>query len=54
MLLKGGGEKVYVVEGGVRRWVSSAAVFIARGYQWANVHFVSDLALANLPEGASL
>jgi len=54
MLLKGGGDKVYVLEGGQRRWTTTAAAFSSRGYQWSGVHFVSDSALANIPEGASL
>lgn len=54
MLLKGGGDKVYVIEGTLRRWITSAAAFAARGYQWSQVHFVAESALANFAEGASI
>ena len=54
MLLKGGGERVYVLEGGQRRWVSTAAAFATRGFAWSNVHFVSDSLLGAIPEGASI
>jgi hypothetical protein len=54
MLLKGGGERVYALEGGQRRWISTEAAFAGRGYAWSNVHLITDPSLGNLAEGASL
>ncbi|HEU5315260.1 MAG TPA: PQQ-binding-like beta-propeller repeat protein, partial [Chloroflexota bacterium] len=54
MLVKGGGDRVYLVEGNQRRWITSAEAFSARGYQWSQVHLVPESSLANLPEGASI
>lgn len=54
MLLKGGGDRVYVFEDGRRRWISTEAAFASRGYAWTDVHFVTDSALGNVTEGASL
>ncbi len=51
MLVKGGGDRIYVVEDGRRRWVSTAEAFAARGYAWNNVHFVSEALLQTVPEG---
>ena len=41
-LVKGSGAEVYLIEGGKRRWITTAAVFVGRGYRWDQVHFVSD------------
>ncbi|MGI8423514.1 MAG: PQQ-binding-like beta-propeller repeat protein [Chloroflexota bacterium] len=54
LLVKGGGDRVYLLEGGVRRWVSTEAAFEARGFSWSNVHLVSESFLGNVAEGASL
>jgi hypothetical protein len=51
MLLKGGGDRVYVYEGEQLRWISSQAAFETRGYAWSNVHFVSSAFLLPLAEG---
>ncbi|MGH2354372.1 MAG: PQQ-binding-like beta-propeller repeat protein [Chloroflexota bacterium] len=54
MLLKGTGERVYLYDGGQRRWISSGDVFTARGYTWSQVHLLAEDALAALPEGQAL
>lgn len=50
-LVKGSGAEVYLIEGGKRRWVTTAAAFADRGYRWDQVHFVSDTDLEAIPLG---
>jgi outer membrane protein assembly factor BamB len=54
MLLQGADDRIYLVEGEVRRWITTGAVFAARGYLWANVHFLSGRHLQDVPEGDPL
>ena len=53
-LVKGSGAEVYLIEGGKRRWVTTAAAFASRGYRWDQVHFVSDMDLEAIPLGAPI
>ena len=53
-LVKGSGAEVYLIEGGKRRWITTAAVFAARGYRWDQVHFVSNMDLEAIPLGDPL
>ena len=53
-LVKGAGDRVYQISAGQRRWVSTAAVFAARGFNWSQVHFIADAALNAFPEGGAL
>ncbi|TMG01663.1 MAG: hypothetical protein E6I03_07745 [Chloroflexi bacterium] len=46
--------KVYVMDGGVRRWVASAAVFNACGYNWGAISNISAGTLSTVPEGPPL
>jgi len=50
-LLKGSSDKVYVILSGQRRWIASAEVFTASGYNWEDVVIVSDEVLSSIPEG---
>jgi hypothetical protein len=50
-LVKDNGAEVYLIEGGKRRWITTAAVFVGRGYRWDQVHFVSDRDLEAMPLG---
>ncbi|MAG37732.1 MAG: hypothetical protein CL878_15965 [Dehalococcoidia bacterium] len=50
-LVKASGAEVYLIEGGKRRWITTGAVFAARGYRWDQVHFVSDADLGAIPLG---
>jgi outer membrane protein assembly factor BamB len=50
-LIKGTDDRIYLVENGQRRWITSAAAFESRGYTWSMVHFVANDAIAALPEG---
>lgn len=54
MLVKGRGPKVYLIEGGSRRWVATEAVFIGLGYQWSAIRVLSDTTLGGIPEGSTL
>jgi phospholipase C len=51
LLLRGSGPSVYLVEGGVRRWITSAEVFEGRGYDWAAILTVTDTQLGLIPDG---
>lgn len=53
-LIKGSGERVYLMENGQRRWISSMQVFRNRGYSWSDIGQVSDSLLFSYPEGAPL
>ncbi len=53
-LVKGSGAEVYLLEGGKRRWITTGAVFVDRGYRWDQVHFVSDRGLEAIPLGAPI
>ena len=48
------GNKVYVIESGLRRWIPTLTTFFVRGYRWENLVVVSDEALNSIREGAPL
>jgi hypothetical protein len=50
-LLKGSGPRVYYIDQGKKRWITSARAFIRRGYSWDNIINVSDSYLNNYPDG---
>jgi hypothetical protein len=43
--------KVYLIENGTKRWVTSPAVLTWLGRSWADVRLVPDGALTNVPDG---
>jgi len=51
LLLKGSGEKVYVLEDNKRRWITTLDAFVEYGYRWSQVHQVEDSFLADFEEG---
>ncbi len=51
LLLKGSGEKVYVLENNQRRWITSLDAFERYGYRWSNVQQVDDEFLARFEDG---
>jgi len=54
-MIKGTNEKVYFIDNANQRhWVESEAVFLGLGYQWKQVAWISDAALGNYQEGASI
>ena len=50
-LLQGAGPEVYVMDGGSKRFITSAPAFVACGYQWGNVNIVPAGALSKMPAG---
>ncbi len=51
LVLKGSGEKIYVLENNQLRWISSLDAFQRFGYHWEQVHEVEDSFLAEFEEG---
>lgn len=49
-----GDEKVYLVEGGLRRWITDSATFVAKGYDWNSVAVISDMELGIYGEGKDI
>jgi len=41
-LIRGGGYKVYLIENGNKKWITSEKVFIGLGYDWNSIISVSD------------
>ena len=48
------GNKVYVIESGLRRWIPTLTTFYVRGYQWEHLVVLNDEALNSIREGAPL
>ena len=53
-IVKGSGDKVYVIENGLRRWIPTPTTFFIRGYRWESLVILSDAALSTIQEGAPL
>ena len=53
-IVKGSGDKVYVIENGLRRWIPTLTTFFVRGYRWENLVVLSDEALNSILLGAPL
>ncbi|HEU5316637.1 MAG TPA: hypothetical protein VFX49_11045, partial [Chloroflexota bacterium] len=53
-LAKGPDDRIYLVDGGRRRWVPSLEVFAAHGFRWEDVQLVGDYTLREIPEGPPL
>ena len=53
-IVKGSGDKVYVIENGLRRWIPTLTTFFLRGYRWESLVVLSDAALSTIQEGAPL
>jgi Protein O-mannosyl-transferase TMEM260-like len=53
-LLKGPDERIYLVQGGQRRWVPTLEVFAARGFSWDGVRLTPPYVLQEIPEGPPL
>ena len=51
ILLHGSDVNVYAMQGGNKRWVLTASVFLACGYQWGNTNRIADSSLAGIPSG---
>lgn len=46
--------KVYLIQGGTKRWVTSPSVLFAMGKAWNDVRVVPDGALSGLPDGQNV
>ncbi len=46
--------KVYLIENGKKRWFSSAAAFISRGYKWKNIIIIPENELNVYPDGTKI
>ncbi len=46
--------KVYLVEGGKKRWITSAEEFNARNYSWKNIIAISDTELTDYSDGDTI
>jgi outer membrane protein assembly factor BamB len=53
-IVRGNGDKVYVIENGLRRWIPTLTTFFVRGYRWESLVVLSDEALNAIPLGAPL
>lgn len=51
LLLKGSGDKVYVLQDNQRRWISTLDAFESYQYEWSQVHEVEDSFLDDFEEG---
>lgn len=54
LVLKGSGDRIYVLQGNEKRWVSSLAAFDHYGFAWDQVHQVDDAFLDQFAEGPAL
>lgn len=46
--------RVYLIDSGMKRWISSADIFLARGFQWGNINAVSPADLSLYPDGQTV
>ena len=53
-IVRGNGDKVYVIENGLRRWIPTLTTFFVRGYRWESLVVLSDEALNAIRLGAPL
>jgi len=53
-LVKASNGRVYLVENGKRRWITSSKVFNKRSYRWPDVISLPDSLINRLPEGQRL
>ncbi len=53
-LLRGSGPAVYIVKGGLKRWVPNPATLEYSGFTWANVNIVPDDWIQAIPTGQPL
>jgi len=53
-LIKGSSNRVYLVEKGQKRWITSPRVFKKRRYNWSDVKTLPDSLVNRLPEGGPI
>ena len=49
-----GSPHIYLIEGEVKRWILDIDTFVAEGFVWEDVHFVSCSYLRNIPDGETI
>lgn len=54
LVLKGGGERIYVLENNQKRWITSLEAFEWFGYRWDQVNVVDDAFLDQFADGRPL
>jgi hypothetical protein len=54
LVLKGSGEKIYVLENNQKRWITSLEAFEWHGYRWEQVNVVDDTFLDRFADGRPL
>ena len=54
LLMKKDGSKVYLIENGTKRWITTTAVFIASGYNWDDIIAVSESELSLYTQGKNV
>ncbi|CAB4880940.1 unannotated protein [freshwater metagenome] len=50
-LVKGTQDRVFVIDGGLRRWVPSIEILISRGWTWDSIRTIPDDVLLTIPIG---
>ncbi|MEA1936612.1 MAG: hypothetical protein U9N04_00690 [Patescibacteria group bacterium] len=53
-LVKSNSEKVYLIEDGKKRWITTAEVFVSNGYNWGDIIIVSEEELGAYEEGKEI
>ena len=53
-LIRGSGYKVYLIEDGNKKWITSEKVFVNLGYDWNNIILISDEELNLYPNGENI
>jgi hypothetical protein len=53
-LVEGSVAGVWLIQAGLRRWATSAEVFLSCGYEWGNVNQIADSSIAAISVGAPL
>ncbi len=54
LLKSTGSDKVYTIENGQKRWITTAETFVSSGYQWKNIVIVMDFELNIFPNGENI
>ena len=53
-LIRGSGHKVYLIENGNKKWITTEKIFISFGYDWNNIILVSNEELSLYPDGENI
>ncbi len=51
MLVKGSDAKVWLIQDGKRRWITSESVFLGLGYRWSAIRVMFDATISAIPAG---